>query len=236
MQIKPLFIACAFSLLFSAPAMAEDTVLSTLDISSTVEVKADPNIAVISAGVVTSAPTAAAAMHDNATGMTEVYGALKAAGVTEKDIQTSGINLQAQYDYRQNETPRVTGYQAVNTVTITLRDLAAAGTTLDALVAQGVNQINGPTFTIENPDTVLDKARAEAVKKAANRAELYAQASGLKVKRILSISENTGYNNPEPRPMMMRAMSAESAGASTPVAPGQVGLSATVNVRYEIAP
>lgn len=233
---KPLFIACALSLLFIAPAMADDPVLSTLDISSTVEVKADPNIAIISAGIVTSAPTAAAAMHDNAAGMTEVYSALKAAGVDEKDIQTSGINLQPQYDYRQNETPRVTGYQASNTLRITLRDLANVGTTLDSLVAQGVNQINGPSFTIDNPDAVLDKARTEAVKKAADRAELYARASGLKVRRILSISENAHYNEPQPRPMMMRAMAMESGGASTPVAPGQLGLSVTVNLRYEIAP
>jgi len=205
----------------------------TLSVSTQAQVLAVPDIATLSAGVMTQAPTAQAAMGDNARQMTQVMAALKAAGIADRDIQTAGLNLQPQYDYRNDQPPRLIGYQAVNTLSVTVRKLDRIGATLDALVGKGVNQISGPTFTVDKPEALLDKARADAVTKAMARARLYAQAAGLKVRRVLSITE--GGAMPPPMPIegvRMRAMAADA--APTPVSPGQVDLVATVNVTFEL--
>lgn len=205
----------------------------TLSVSTQAQVLAVPDIATLSAGVMTQAPTAQAAMGDNARQMTQVMAALKAAGIADRDIQTAGLNLQPQYDYRNDQPPRLIGYQAVNTLSVTVRKLDRIGATLDALVGKGVNQISGPTFTVDKPEALLDKARADAVTKAMARARLYAQAAGLKVRRVLSITE--GGAMPPPMPIegvRMRAMAADA--APTPVSPGQVDLGATVNVTFEL--
>lgn len=220
---------------FAAPAIAlaglED--MTTIDVSAEVQVKAAPDIVLISAGVVTSAPTAAAALQQNAEAMSSVHAALKTAGVDEKNVQTAGLNLNPQYAYNDGQAPRVTGYQATNTVNVTLHDLKNTGHVVDSLVAEGANQINGPTFSVENPDAALDKARTAAVQKALKRAQTYAAAMGLKVKRLISVSEQQ-MMDPGPRPMMMKAMAMDA--ASTPVSPGQVSLGITVNAKYELTP
>lgn len=220
---------------YAPAALADDHDLSTLEIAAQVNIKQAPDIATVTAGVVTDAPTADAAMKDNATRMNAVFAALKKAGIADKDIQSAGININPQYNYVQNEPPKVTGYQASNTVTVHLRNMENIGPVLDALVAQGVNQMNGPTFSVEDSDAALDAARTEAVKKARKRADLYAAAAGLQVKRILSITEQANMGIQPPMPMM-KAMSMEASNQATPVAPGEVELSVVVNVKYEIAP
>ena len=190
-----------------------------------------PDLAEMSGGVVTAAPTASAAMTENATRMSAVVAAVRRAGIAERDIQTTGISLQPQYRYDQNQPPVLTGYQATNTVSLRLRKLADAGRLLDTLVGVGANQLNGPNFRVENSDAALDEARVAAVATARARADLYAKAAGVRIKRILTITESGGYA-PPPQPMVqMRAMKAE---ADTPVVPGEVALTVMVNVTYEI--
>ena len=118
----------------------------SLNLSAYGEVKTAPDMATITFGVQTEAPTAQAAMQQNAEQMTRVMAALRRAGINERDVQTSGLNLQAQYDYQENQPPRLRGYQAVNRVTATINDLDRVGTTADAVVAAGVNQIDGISF------------------------------------------------------------------------------------------
>jgi uncharacterized protein len=208
--------------------------LAALHVSAAAEVRAVPDTAMISAGVVTQAATAKAAMQANATQMSAVMAAIKTAGVEAKDIQTSGFNLQPQYRYGENQPPIVTGYQAINNVNVRLRKIDSVGPVMDALVAKGANQINGPSFMLANEAAALDQARKEAVAKARKRAELYADAAGLRVKRIVSISEGGGIQQPMP---MMRGMAMESAKtmADTPIAPGETTLSVTVNMVFELA-
>jgi uncharacterized protein YggE len=207
---------------------------TTLNLNVNANVKQAPDIATVSAGVVTNARTAKAAMDDNARRMTAAFAALKAAGIADRDLQTSGVNLAPQYDYQPNQRPRITGYQATNTVTVRVRRLDTLGPVLDALVAQGVNQINGPNFGLDQPEAALDKAREGAMKTAMDRAALYARASGMRVKRVFSINESGDYQPPPPMPMMMaRAAMAEQAD-STPVAPGEVTLSIQLNVAFEL--
>ncbi len=205
----------------------------TLNISATAEVRAVPDTAMISAGVVTQSPTAKAAMQANATRMSAVMDAIKAAGIQVKDIQTTGINLQPQYRYADNQPPMVTGYQASNTVSVRIGKIDGIGPVMDVLVAKGANQINGPSFTLANEEAALDGARKDAVARARKRAELYADAAGLRVKRIISISEGSSIQQPMP---MMRSMAsdAKQAMADTPVAPGETSLSVTVNMVFEL--
>ncbi|MGQ5702517.1 SIMPL domain-containing protein [Sandaracinobacteroides sp. A072] len=214
--------------LATGPGTREAT---TLDISATADVRAAPDIAEIGAGVVTQATDAAAALAANSTRMNRVVAALRKAGVADRDIQTSSLSLQPQFRYEKDREPILTGFQASNQVRVTLRDLKNAGRVIDALVAEGANSIHGPQFRVEKPDPLLDKARTDAVALARARADLYARAAGMKVKRILSIRE--GVTSDQPMPMPRVAMAMESR-ADSPVEPGEVQMAVTVSMQFEL--
>lgn len=218
----------------SASAQEARPVMMPVD-GTVLEISADgtstraPDLAMIQAGVVTQAATAGDAMRQNSTRMATVLAALKRAGVAERDIQTASIALSPQYRYAQNEPPVITGYQASNQVTVRFRDIAKSGAILDALVKEGANNISGPNLTVDKPEAALDEARTAAVATARARAELYAKAAGLRVDRILSISES-GAMPPPPRPMMM--MRAEAAADATQVVAGESELRVSLSVRF----
>ncbi len=223
--------ASAQTLPVTAPVMAIDG--TRLEVSAEGEVSRVPDIATIGAGVVTQAATAQAAMTENAARMARAVAALKAAGVEPRDIQTSALNLAPQYRYGENVPPVITGYQASNQVSVRFRDVKRAGAILDALVAVGANQIDGPNFSIDQPEAALDEARRQAVAKARARAELYAAAAGLRVKRILSISETSGGYQP-PRPMVMAMAQRAEKAADTSIEAGEQKLSVQLNMVFEL--
>ena len=231
-----LLTAVAWQAAAMAQAVPQAVLLNAATLlTMTVEGRATraPDVAEISGGVVTSAPTAAAAMRENAEKMNAVVAAIRKAGIAERDVQTAGLNLQAQYRYEANQAPILTGYQASNTVNLRVRSVADTGKLIDTLVGVGANQINGPTFRVENSDAALDEARLAAIATAKARAALYAKAAGLRVRRIASITES-GAVEPGPRPMMMKTMALEAADAPTPVAPGEVALSVNVTTVFEL--
>jgi uncharacterized protein len=203
-----------------------------LDIVAQGSVKRVPDVAIISAGVMTTARDAKSAMAANATAMTRVLAALRSAGVAERDLSTAQIGLSPQYRYADNQAPIVTGYQATNSVTVRFRDIAKSGAILDALVAAGSNQISGPTLTIDKPEAAMDEARTDAIKSARARAELYAKAAGLTVKRIVAISESA--NMPQPMPVAYARGAMMQAEAKTEVVPGEQDVGVTVNVTFEL--
>ncbi|HYX45697.1 MAG TPA: SIMPL domain-containing protein, partial [Sphingomicrobium sp.] len=123
-----------------------------LDINATGEVTRVPDVAVITAGVVTRSSTATGALQDAADRMQKVLAALKRAGIDDRDIQTSSVNLNPEYRYPENQSPQLVGYTASNQLTIRFRDIRNSGKILDALVAQGANQINGPNLTIDKTE------------------------------------------------------------------------------------
>lgn len=220
------------SVLAVAPAAADPSPVTTVTVTAEGRVDRAPDIADLSGGVVTTAPTAAAAMAENATRMTAVIAAVRRAGIADRDIQTTGLGLQPQYRYDNNRPPVLTGYQASNAVALRIRKLADTGRLLDALVAVGANQINGPGFRVDAADAALDEARTQAVATARARADLYARAAGLKVRRVVSIGESGGE---QPRPMVMAMMArAPKLAESTPVAPGEVTLAVTVTMVFEL--
>lgn len=224
-------IACAQNA--TAPGYAIPADGTLLSVAAQAEARRVPDVATISAGVVTQAADANAAMRANAEQMAKVMAAIKAAGIAERDIQTAGISVHPQYRYAENQPPAITGYQASNTVNLKVRDIGDLGEVLDALVASGANQVNGPSFEIDKPDEAYDEARLAAVEKAQARAQTYAKALGLRVRRIVSISEGGGLQPPIPM-MRMQAMDAGMAKAETSVSPGETTLSVNLDVVFEL--
>ena len=203
-----------------------------LDVSASGDVTRVPDIAIITAGVVTRSATAAGALQEAANRMDRVIAALKRAGVEDRDIQTSNLNLNPEYTYVNNEPPKLNGYTASNQLSIRFRDIANSGKILDALVAEGANQINGPSLTIDKPEAALDEARARAVAAGRARADLYARSLGLRVVRVVSVSESGGnYPSPPPMPMMMEA---RAQAADTKIVPGEQKLSVTLSMTFEL--
>jgi len=203
-----------------------------LDISATGEVTRVPDIAIISTGVVTRSATAGGAIQQAAARMARVRSALKSAGVDDRDIQTSNLSLNPDYRYDNNQPPKLIGYQASNTVTVRFRDIASSGKIIDALVAEGANQINGPTLTIDKPEAALDEARARAVAIGRARADLYARSMGLRVVRIVAVSESGGsYPVPPPMPVMMEA---RAQAASSKIDPGEQKLQVNLAITFEL--
>ena len=191
-----------------------------------------PDMATLNLGVTTEAPTAQAAMQANATRMTALIAALRRAGIAERDIQTSNISVNPQQVYQEGQPPRITGYQATNTVTAKVRTIANTGRVIDAAVAVGGNTINGVYFSYQDPDAQLDAARRDAIGEARRRADLYASALNMHVVRIVAVSEGGGYSPPVPMPMFAR--DAVAAQAPTPVQPGEVDTTVNVSVTFEL--
>ena len=227
-----LIVAAAPAVAQTAPMPVQQVSGTVLEISAQGESRRTPDLATISAGVVTQAPDAATAMRENAARMERVIASLKRAGVADRDVRPSNISLQPQYRYGENRPPVITGYQATNMVTVRFRDIAKSGSILDALVATGANQINGPDLGLDNPAAAMDEARVDAMAKARARADLYARSAGLKVKRILSISEAV-YEMPRPVPVM-RAQAMAADGAESKIMPGEQSLNVNLSVRFEL--
>lgn len=207
------------------PVAVDGTIL---DISAEGRTTRVPDLAIVSAGVTTQAPTAGEAYKAANAKMSQVIAALRAAGVAERDIQTSSVSLNPQYRNRENQDPVIFAYQANNSVTVRFRDVSKAGAVLDVLVKAGVNTISGPNLVLSKPDEAMDEARVDAIGKARARAELYAKAAGLRVDRILLISDS----NAPVRPIMMRGVAGFAADQALEVMPGESEVSVTVTVRF----
>jgi uncharacterized protein YggE len=213
------------------PPMSSIQPETTITLNGKGSVDRAPDIAMITVGVSVDGETASAAMSQQTTKMNGVFAAVKAAGVADRDMQTSNLSLNPIYDYPPNQQPKMRGYNASNQITIRVRDLKNLGKTLDAVVKGGGNTIHGVSFSIDKPEAYQNEARVAAIKDAAAKAELYAQAVGYKVKRIVTVSE-IDYS-PRPVPMMARMQVADAA-ESTPVAAGEVSLEQQVNVTFEL--
>ena len=188
----------------------------------------------LSAGVVTQARSAAAALAANSRAMNGVFDALKRIGIPDKSVQTSDFSVTAQYqtDQHGNTTQKIIGYQVSNNVTVVVDDLGKLGSAIDALVTSGANSMGDIAFTFRDPKQLLTEARAEAVKDALQRANTYASAAGVMLGPITSIGEN---GDIAPRPMMRKMMTMSAANdLATPVAAGEDSITAGVSITFEI--
>lgn len=205
---------------------------TTVSLAAYGETKVAPDQATINLGVMTEAASAQEAMAQNATRMNQVMAALKKGGIAARDIQTSQLSLEPQYHYEQNQPPRLTGYRATNQVTVTVRDLTRLGSAVDAVVSAGANQVGGISFGLADPTAAENAAREKAVKALADKAELYARATGHRVQRLVTLSEGGSFAPPPPIPMAAMARYKES--ADTAVAPGEVKVRIDVSGVYEL--
>lgn len=195
------------------------------------ELKLKPDIAVITLGVVTQARDQADAVKTNATRASAVLNALKQAGIAEKDIQTQFYGVQPQYDYNA-QPPVLTGYQVTNSLQVTVRDLAKTGQVIDKITEVGANQINGVSFDLADRTKAQGDALIMAVLIAKGKATGMAQAAGVTLGRLMSLTEGTVA--PVQPVFMVAARAAGPAQASTPVEAQQIVITADVTAVYAI--
>lgn len=221
---RGLFILVVAGLLIAPVHAAEKLVTVTGEATIAVA----PDIAMMRIGVISQDRTAREASDTNAKQMTAVLDAIKNAGVGDRDIQTSRLSLQPQYDPNKGGTARLTGFQASNQVTVRIRDIEKLPSILDRAISVGANEMSGIEFVVSEQSKLLDQARNDAIADARRKAELYAKAAGVKLGHVVSITEEG--SAPPPRPMQ-----AMRAGA-VPIAPGEQTLRALVTVTYELTP
>lgn len=231
----------AVLLLAAAPAWAQTSPPQappsrTLTVTGTAEVRAVPDAAVVTLGVVTENETAAAALAANNAALTKVLAAVRSFGVDSKDLQTVGLSLQPRY-YRSdkptaNDQLRIIGYTATDGVSARIHDLAKLGDLLDKVTTAGANRINGISFVVSDQERLLDEARRNAVANAKSKADLYAQAAGFTLGKVMSLDEE---NAPTFQPMPRAMAAAAPAAMAVPVEAGEMTLSVRVHVVWSLA-
>ncbi|MBL3702317.1 DUF541 domain-containing protein [Sulfitobacter sp. BDSS02] len=195
------------------------------------EVTAAPDMATITLGVTHRADEAKAAMDTTSDNVTAILERLATLGVAESDMQTRNLTLNPVWsdngrtDLEQNV---ITGFVASNTIYVRVRDLESLGPLLDAVIEDGANDFNGLQFSMQNPDPLMDEARKAAVKDAMAKAVLYADAAGIELGQVRSITEQGGG-----RPMMME-MAASARKGGVPIAAGEVTVSSSVSMVFDI--
>lgn len=228
-------VVAATSVALSGPAAraadqaAASSVSRTISVTGTGRSDVAPDIAILSLGVTSSGATGREALDANTKAMSAVMDGLKTLGFGDGDIQTAGLSLNSNMDYSSNP-PRPAGFQAINGVTLKVRDIQKLGEILDTTVTNGANLINSLTFDVADKAAALNEARVQAVKDARAKAEIMAGAAGATVGRVVAISE--GYVS-SPAPISTQAIRAEAA-APVPIAAGQVGLEVQVSVVFEL--
>ncbi len=224
----------ALTLFAVQPAFADGAhPMRTISISGHGEVKTVPDMAIVTLGTLSQADTAKAALDENSKNMENLFAMLKAAGIAEKDMQTSNFSVGPRYDYGNNngQAPKLVGYDVSNNVTVIVHKIADLGSVLDKAVSAGSNQINGIAFSVADQQASQDKARELAVKDALRKAQLMAGAANVHLGDVMQISESGSY---APQPVPMRAMAMDAAAKSVPVAAGEVGIGADVSVVWEL--
>lgn len=238
MSVRLPAAAIAGMLLAAAPAAAAEVQLQVqgpvVEITATETVESAPDQASVGAGVTTRAQTAVLAMRENAGRMDAVIARLRSLGIAREDIQTSGINLNPQYRYSNDNTPPTfLGYDATNQVSVRLRKLDRIGPTLDALVAAGANNLSGPFFSREDDQAQRAQAREAAFKAAEAQARQYSRLAGFAGLRLLAVEETLQRGGPIAFDVREQSMSVTAAKA-TPVEPGRVGTSVQLTAKYEM--
>jgi uncharacterized protein YggE len=198
-----------------------------------------PDMAVLQLIVTREADTARAALDANSAAMAQVIKALRGEGIAERDIQTDNFSIQPKYVYPpqtsqgEHQPPRIVGYTVRNGLAVRVRDLGKLGAIMDQSVTLGVNEGGNILFTNDDPSAVIDQARASAVKDAMARAKTLAAAAGVRLGKVLEISEQS--YTPAPAPMMRaEMMMAAPAADAVPVAAGESSYEVTVSLTYAI--
>ncbi len=236
--ILSVFAVLTLALLMTSCAPAQTTTnttqVRTLNVNGTGTVQVQPDIARVSIGVNTQSPDITQALNDNTSASNAIKQTLLDMGVAEEDIQTSNFNIYPQQQNvlstPDNPTETQTVFVVQNTVTVVVRKLDSLGQILAAVVDQGANTINGVSFDIEDPSAATAEARQKAIDDAASQAQAIADAAGVKLGAISSISIGDSGT-----PITAAAMSAgQGGGGSVPISGGTLTIQVTANIVYEI--
>jgi uncharacterized protein YggE len=208
-------------------------------VSGNAQVEATPDQAVVRIGIVHQS-TSAKEAQDNASKIGQaIQKAIVALGVTANRIQTSRLTISPVYLQQRpgsNEAPRITGYTAANSVSITLENLAQIGPVVDAGLDNGANQLDGVQFKLKNDGPVREQALKLAVEEAKGKAAAIAAALGVALGPVLEVSESGVSVSPlEDRGNGGVALLSARAAVATPVSPGQLIVNAGVVLRYSIS-
>lgn len=239
------FLAVSLAGTMSLPALAQEKNVSEkqqafIVVTGEGEAQAAPDMAILDLNVLREAKTAREAMTDNNKAMSQVLAAMKEAGIEDRDLQTSGVNIQPSYTYPNEKNglkaPKIIGYTVTNGLTVRVRDLNKVGDLLDKSIDLGVNQSGGLRFVNDDPSKQLMEARKKAMENAMAKAKILTETAGAKLGRVLEINEQS--NPPRPMPIYrtkMVAMAAEQGAAdSVPVSAGENAYNVNVTVKFEI--
>ena len=220
-------------------ARAADEPTPRIIVSGEGEAAAAPDMAVISLSVLREGVSAREALDANSMAMGDVLSAMKAFGIADKDLQTSGFSIQPRYVYpdpNKNETfnPKIVGYTVVNTLGVRLRDLSKVGDVLDQSVTLGVNEGGNVMFVKDDASAILEEARKRAVENAMAKAKTITATAGVGIGRILEMSEQSFQQGPIPLMQADMAMAKSAGSAPVPIASGENSYRVTVNVTFEI--
>jgi hypothetical protein len=197
-------------------------------------VQAQPDTAIVTIAVVTQNRTAISAQQDNAAKTDAVVRALKAAAGSGAEVKTSGYSLQPQRVYKENQPPTITGYEARNSVTVTLSDLTKVGSVIDAAAQAGANDVSGIAFTLRQDRQARDRALSEATRAAVSKAQVIALALGGRVVRIVEVQEE-GFQQRPPAPIYQtETFMAKRADVATPIEVGSLDVTSRVQLIAEV--
>ncbi|MFL6234999.1 MAG: SIMPL domain-containing protein [Thermoanaerobaculia bacterium] len=242
LRLSMIALALAAPLAAQAPrpgggSEAKDVETPILTVSGTGQARVAPDEATVRLGVLAQAPTAREAQAQVNRSAQAVLDAIRKAGIPAERIQTTGLSLNPQYaEGRGNQGPRITGYQASNTVTVQVEDLAKVGPVIDAGLSSGANNLDGVDFGLRNDGPARATALTEAVASARLKAEALARALRVRLVEILEVAEGGVSVSPPPSPFRGRMALAAEALPATPVSAGQVGVEASVTIRWRIEP
>src|SRR5579872_3671215 len=224
------------AILIAAPLAAQTPPVETISVTGTGHATLTPDRLTFTAGVQTSAPTVEEAVNENNSKMAAVIAALKRAGATDAEIRTSNFSVYPQQVYQPGQPPRVTGYEASNSVTVTKKgsEIAQASRLLQAAIGAGTNQSSGLNFEVSDTSRGRDIGLRAAFEDARAKASLLAEAAGRTLGRAISITEGNAAP-PPPRAFGVQAMAAKAEAVSAvPVESGTTELSYTVSVVFEM--
>jgi uncharacterized protein YggE len=187
-----------------------------------------PNVLTVSVGIDVTDPSAQASLADDDSKASAVTAALKRGGVLEKDVQTTNLQIQPQYNSRGT----VTGYEVTNTLTAELRDFSSAGSVIDALAEAAGNavRINSLSFSIEDSRGIENQARTDAVHQAVSHARSMARAAGQRLGPVCSLTDNSSVSDASPDDFGPLS----AAASPVPVEPGTQQASAQVTMVYSL--
>lgn len=212
----------------SAQAQPGVTGMRQITVIGQGDVRVAPDLATVQLGVQTTAPTTQEALAQNSAQTQAMLDRLRELGVADRDLQTSGISI---YPTHDQEARTITGYTVSNTVQVTIREIAQAGTLLDQVVQAGANQVYGISFGLSDSAAVEAQAREAAMRNAQLRAEQLARGGNATLGSVLVISEQIGAGPIMPMPAMM---SDKAAGGAMPVEAGEQVVSVQIQVTYEL--